>query len=140
DTGAVWTQSGRVRDALLPLRPPAGHNSTQRHPALCDDGQGGCVIVWVDGYEVPQAIWDARISSSGNVLWGYRKGVTVYKGPSSGQLSYNPSVIRDGNIIFTSWETENAQSQNGRDIYAHRQAMDSSLYWSSAAEVSGANI
>jgi hypothetical protein len=119
--GVQWSATGK---AIISLA------SKQRHPKLCDDGAGGCLLTFENSAVIPQSICASRINSFGTVEWGYlAQGTTVYKGGSYLNLASDVDVHRDGNQFVIAWEVTNASTSYGQDIWANRLNMDSTTLW-----------
>jgi len=119
---------------------------TQRNPAICEDGNGGCYIAWENGNTLPYSIWANHIDANGNARWDASSshGFQVFRkvcGDCSSSHSTNVAIRRDGEQLMLAWQTANYDLQYGQDIMATRirgnNPSDTVHCWSMPVEVTG---
>jgi hypothetical protein len=128
-TGPVWGTAGAAKITLT---------LKQTEPRLIDDGQGGCLLLWLtNSGGLPNAVFGSRVSSTGTVLWGYQnQGIQIHRGDYSTKTCRNPRVTRDGNEFVVGLEEAQVNfSTHGYDILVNRVRMDSTRKWYTAAQV-----
>ncbi len=115
----------------------------QTHPAICNDGTGGCVITWQSGATIPTAIYAKRVDSSGTQLWNPAPGpgFLVFQGQNGIGTLPNASHVairRDGQELMLAWEVPNISSQDTQDIYTARihcsTPTDTTQVWAHASD------
>jgi hypothetical protein len=118
--------------------------SSQTHPAITNDGAGGCVIAWTTGATIPTSIAAMRLDSNRNRLWNppIPQAVTISLPDGNSNYSSNVNHVamrRDGSEIVFVWEVQGPTSTDSTDIRAQRiRIADSSKVWSGGAiEVTG---
>ncbi|MBI5470736.1 MAG: T9SS type A sorting domain-containing protein [Ignavibacteriae bacterium] len=104
-------------------------SSFQDLPQLVSDGNGGAIIVWVDGRNPPinsnGDIYAQRIGANGFVQWT-ADGISVC---GNGVTQNRPQIVSDGNggaIIV--WE-DLRNNINANDIYAQRINSSGVVQW-----------
>ena len=123
-----------------------GSKSTQRFPAICNDGAGGCFIAWHSGTSLPIAVWAMHVDANGNQLWG-SPGFKIYQ-KICGDCSYantsHVTVNRDGQQLMLAWEITSANSADSQNIMACRirnaAPNDTTLVWGQSVDVTGEMI
>ncbi len=105
----------------------------QKNVRLCNDGQGGCFLVWTTNFGgTPISIYGTRISSSGTVLWGTQGyGVVINKADYYTKNAANPVITRDGTDLIVAWEEPQISSSQGIEVMVMRMGNDGSKRWAS---------
>ncbi len=131
--GAFLGSAGTIADTGL---------GTQRNPAICNDGSGGCYIAWEDGSTLPVSIRANHFSSGGGQYWGVH-GFLIYQTKCGTCYSANASHVAvrlDGKQLMLAWEVTSING-NGQDIMAARircnNAYDTTQVWGQAVDVTG---
>ncbi len=96
----------------------AAEESVQRSPRAVSDGQGGAIVVWVDGRNVNTDIYVQRFNGSGSRLWGTLGGI-----PICTDLDYQraPRITSDGaSGAYITWYDQRGEGL----VYIYAQHVD----------------
>ncbi|MDA1190484.1 MAG: hypothetical protein O3A46_02230 [Candidatus Poribacteria bacterium] len=99
-------------------KPLCGESGSQQNASAVPDGQGGIVVVWVDGRDVYDDIYAQRCQPDGSMRWG-TNGMLIC---GADGLQRTPKIAIDGDDLWFAWydyrrETESATHQ---DVYVQR--------------------
>lgn len=96
-------------------------SGSQRYPQVCNDGEGGAIIVWSD-YRTGSDIYAQRIDADGNLLWNV-SGNHV----SSGNLLFQAKSDNLGGAIISWSELDPIYFPN--DLFAQRIDSNGTIKW-----------
>ncbi len=117
----LWAPGGVVASGF------AGHAWIPT-PASTSDGDGGAIIVWVDGYDEidpNQGVRAQRVDASGSVLWG-ADGVVLGQGFS--WVPWNATLTSDGaGGITAAWYAR--EDNHETDVLAQRVNSSGEVVW-----------
>lgn len=101
--------------------------STQDHPSIVSDTNGGAIMTWVDersGVLGGSDIYAQRIDGSGVIQW-INNGVAICAAPNIQEV---PAIIADGNGgAIMAWADN--RSGTGYDLYAQRITTSGIMQW-----------
>ena len=98
-------------------------DSYESRPDLCNDGQGGAIIVW----DVNQDVYAQRINSTGTTLWD--DNGTVICNESSSQYFARGIVSNGSGGAIVAWDDMRDSLITGEDVYAQKVDTNGNTYW-----------
>ena len=115
DGNTLWTDNGVVI---------ADVEGYQSNPQIISDGQGGAIVVWLDGREITTDVYAQRINGSGTTLWT-GGGVPICTAAEHQRHSRIASDGEGGAIV--SWH--DAREPGVVYVYAQRVDAGGNLRW-----------